>query len=149
MRTGAAQEINWAIFDDPGFGVSCGHFKIGNMKTPFFPQFWPFLHSTVKCQLHNHFNPGGGVTDQKPKIGCRMPHFQHVAPRRCPIFRAPLAIVAALRNPTKHCKNMCFLHRTLRAPFLNASTGASLNDQKENNTPFLNTTACICIYIYI
>ena len=119
MRMGAAQEI-LPFFDGPGFGASCGHVEIGNMKTPFSPQFWWFLHSAKKCQRHTHLNPGGGATDERPKVGCRMPHFQHVAPRRRPIFPAPLAIIAALRNPTKHCKNRVFRHRTLRAPFLKA-----------------------------
>ena len=97
MRMGAAQEINFGHFWRPWFWALCGHFRIGNMKTPCSPQFWAFLHSATRCQLQTQSNPEGGAKDERPKIiCCRVPHFKRGAPRRCWIFRAPLAITGAL-----------------------------------------------------
>ena len=123
MRMGAAQQINClTIFWRPSFGASCCHFKIGNMKIPFSPQFWPFLHTTTKSQLHTHLHPKGGAKDERPKMCFRVPHFQHGAARRRRICRAPLAIT----EPT--IKKRGFLASDAARPIFDACPGGWLNN---------------------
>ena len=64
MRMGAAQEIKFGLFLKTLIRASCGHENIGNMKTPFSPQFWAFLRSAKTCQLQTQSNPEGDAKDE-------------------------------------------------------------------------------------
>ena len=117
----------WPILEDSDFKLRVAISRL-EMQTSIFLAALDIFALAKKCQLHTHLNPEGSAIDKRPKFCFRVPHFQHGAPRHRRIFRAPVAILGALLNPTKHCGNGVLWHRTLSAPFLNGCPGLLSND---------------------
>ena len=106
MRMGAPPEINFAIFLGPWFlGFRMAISRPETWK-PHFPRSSGHVRTRLTtANLRLTWSQGAGPQVKHRNWFCNMPHCQHVAPRWRRIFLAALAITAALRKPTKHCKN--------------------------------------------
>ena len=79
----------------------------------------------------------------------KMPPLQHVTPRRRRVFLGPVAVTAARRLPTKHCKNRDFPPPDAAHPIFERITGSILERIGPKRTPHYQTQQHIYIYIYI
>ena len=57
---------SWPFFEDPDFELRVAMSRLETRKPHYSLQFWAFLHSAQKCQLHTQSSPEGGAKDERP-----------------------------------------------------------------------------------
>ena len=102
-------------------GASHGHFKIGNLKTPFSPQLWACAHSTDNCEPQTHLKPEGGATDNSRmilryavkcfvKYGTVYAPDSHPTPSELSGILGPFFFWSVLRPRWRRCSVLLCLH---------------------------------------
>ena len=114
-------------FESP-FLVWCVELRVGNQKINIFHAILHISPLPWKLPASPTATQKAELDRQNRKSVFQSLIFRRLAKRRRRIFCAPAAITGARLHSTKHCQIGAFWHPTLRAPFLNASPGASSND---------------------